>query len=383
MLELGLPATVVTPLPGRLVVFRSELVHEVLPSQAERHAVTVWFSRAAPAAAAAAATAQVAAAVSGPPQAAPPPPPPPAAAARQPAQPTIMAGRQAEAVTEQLRADTLHGQLRQVILDSSEANGPCKARALAQRLWDEEEFVLQIDSHMRFVPGWDASLLCQLRQAGAAAGHDRLVLSSYPPGYESQGPGAVLLPDSLPAVLCASHFGPDGLLRLGARKLRARPDAPLPSFFWAAGFSFSQAGVPPVLHAAPYLTGLSWLFFSEELLQLLSLQRAWSVCAPSEVVAFHGRWPPVEPRLPARFPGAEETGAAGRGGTVAAGCAAAAGGAGRGRAGARVWPGLCQAHHQCGGLGRGPAGGHAATLPLTLLTLLHVHLPPRSPRRTS
>lgn len=43
----------------------------------------------------------------------------------------------------------------------------------------------QIDSHMRFVRGWDERLLGMLRQAAAAAGHERVVLSSYPPGYKA------------------------------------------------------------------------------------------------------------------------------------------------------------------------------------------------------
>ena len=35
-------------------------------------------------------------------------------------------------------------QVRHVVLDSHEATGPCKARALAQQLWDGEEFHLQV-----------------------------------------------------------------------------------------------------------------------------------------------------------------------------------------------------------------------------------------------
>ncbi len=34
-------------------------------------------------------------------------------------------------------------QVRQTIVSSGEATGPCKARALAQQLWDGEEFYLQ------------------------------------------------------------------------------------------------------------------------------------------------------------------------------------------------------------------------------------------------
>ena len=33
----------------------------------------------------------------------------------------------------------------------STATGPCAARSMAQQLWMGEEYVLQIDAHMRFV----------------------------------------------------------------------------------------------------------------------------------------------------------------------------------------------------------------------------------------
>jgi hypothetical protein len=56
-LDEGHPATVVPPVGGRLVVMDGRLLHEVLPAQAERYAVTVWFSKAPPAEAAAAGTA--------------------------------------------------------------------------------------------------------------------------------------------------------------------------------------------------------------------------------------------------------------------------------------------------------------------------------------
>lgn len=37
---------------------------------------------------------------------------------------------------------------------------------------------------MRFVQGWDSTLLRMLRQAEQQAGHSRVVLSTYPPGYQ-------------------------------------------------------------------------------------------------------------------------------------------------------------------------------------------------------
>jgi hypothetical protein len=49
------------------------------------------------------------------------------------------------------RNDQIHcvTQVREMRLPHTEATGPCKARALAAALWDGEEYVLQVDAHMR------------------------------------------------------------------------------------------------------------------------------------------------------------------------------------------------------------------------------------------
>ena len=57
---------------------------------------------------------------------------------------------------------------------------------------------------------------------------------------QGEGPGARIPDDKRPTLLRASHFGADGMLRLIGSRVTARPDdVPLPSMFWAAGFSFS------------------------------------------------------------------------------------------------------------------------------------------------
>ena len=75
-------------------------------------------------------------------------------------------------------------QVREVRIPWQEATGPCKARHLAQQLWNGEEFYLQIDSHMRFVPAWDTKLKQMLHQAEHMSSLGKAVISSYPPAYE-------------------------------------------------------------------------------------------------------------------------------------------------------------------------------------------------------
>lgn len=63
----------------------------------------------------------------------------------------------------------------------SEARGSCYARYLCQKMLTDEEFVLRIDSHMRFVKHWDTMMIKQWKKCN----DDRAVLSTYLPGFSS------------------------------------------------------------------------------------------------------------------------------------------------------------------------------------------------------
>ena len=80
--------------------------------------------------------------------------------------------------------DQIFVQVREIRIPWQEATGPCKARYLAQQLWDGEEFCLQIDSHTRFVPGWDTKLKQMLQQGEQMSAFGKAVVSSYPPAYD-------------------------------------------------------------------------------------------------------------------------------------------------------------------------------------------------------
>lgn len=177
-------------------------------------------------------------------------------------------------------------QVRHLILDHSEARGPCHARALAQKLWQGEEYCLQIDSHTRFVDGWDTELQSMLADAERMSEHGKAVISTYPPGYEREGASASLPPDRTPTALAATHFDADGMLRIKGVRLPSRQlPAPLPARFWAAGLSFSRGSW---VAEVPYPGDLQGLFFGEEMLMLARMWcRGWDVFSPPTSVAFH------------------------------------------------------------------------------------------------
>ena len=107
----------------------------------------------------------------------------------------------------------MHAQIREVRMDYREATGPCKARALAQRLWAGEEYFLQIDSHMRFSPGWDAQLVQWLRQAEASSASGRAVLSTYPPSYEVCSYSRIISKDNAGRITSSAETRAQGPIR--------------------------------------------------------------------------------------------------------------------------------------------------------------------------
>jgi hypothetical protein len=129
-------------------------------------------------------------------------------------------------------------QVRAITFHASEARGLGWARAHAQSLWDGEEFVLQIDSHMRFADDWDARMIAALE----ACRVPDPVLTVYPPGYtppdrrDTVGAGAVQI---------IKGFLPNGLLDFTAAQVPQGVvvEAPMPTSALAGGFIFGGARI--------------------------------------------------------------------------------------------------------------------------------------------
>ncbi len=73
-------------------------------------------------------------------------------------------------------------RLSRVQIDPLQARGPCWARALAMTLYADEDWFLQIDSHMDFDLHWDAQLIGQMQTLQVHQPH--CVISSYPNAFE-------------------------------------------------------------------------------------------------------------------------------------------------------------------------------------------------------
>lgn len=78
-------------------------------------------------------------------------------------------------------------QVNYVGLSPVDSRGVSWARSIAFSLYNEQDYLLQIDSHTLFDEAWDASLVAQLERLKNS--HARPLISTYPPGFkfDSQG----------------------------------------------------------------------------------------------------------------------------------------------------------------------------------------------------
>lgn len=138
------------------------------------------------------------------------------------------------------------------------AKGPYWARAKIQKEYRNEEYYLQIDSHMRCIKNWDTILKHILDLLPEPS-----VLTQYPPEYQLNE--SVLDSKKIRSGLYIQGFGPkDRFTRIQSDFINYnnRRNFPYTNKAWAACFSFSKG---KIVNDAPYDQDIEYLFFGEEL----------------------------------------------------------------------------------------------------------------------
>jgi len=173
---------------------------------------------------------------------------------------------------------------RLLLIDADRSQGVCWARSKAQSLWDGEAYTLQIDSHMRFVHGWDSLLIRMLHHCPSP----KPVLTAYPPAYTPPNH----LHAGEPTTLAASHFMEQGPLSLEsgiALSDRVRPQL---GMFMAAGFWFAAGQFIADIPYDPQL-----YFHGEEInLTVRAWTHGWDIYHPNQIVCYHEYTRPGKPR---------------------------------------------------------------------------------------
>lgn len=172
------------------------------------------------------------------------------------------------------------GHIRVKNFDFREARGPCFARYEASKLWDGEEYFMEIDSHTKFVQGWDRILFDQL----GATGDPKAIIAGYPPTDE-QLQEIVKGRRQFP-FMCKVDFNEDGLPLATAQMVDVPKDGkPVPGAYAGANLMVMPY---QALYDVPFDPYLNFLFWGEELLHSARLWTSgYNFYAPVEVFASH------------------------------------------------------------------------------------------------
>jgi hypothetical protein len=92
-----------------------------------------------------------------------------------------------------------------------EAKGVCWARNLIQKQFEGEDYILQLDSHHRFIKNWDSTLKRKLNSL-KKKGVEKPILSSYLPGYDPNNDPKGRVKENW--RLCFDRFMPEGAVFL-------------------------------------------------------------------------------------------------------------------------------------------------------------------------
>ncbi|RIX41252.1 MAG: hypothetical protein D3M94_20710 [Rhodocyclales bacterium GT-UBC] len=169
-------------------------------------------------------------------------------------------------------------QVRSGFVHPQDSLGACWARhSILSELRAGEEFVLQIDSHMRFVEDWDEKLLAMWARCRSP----RAVLSSYPVAYS---PPHQLAAKAI-TILCPKGFNHRGILTFEARSenYELRQEQPMPNAFVCGGFLFAPGAAFDQVPYDPYL-----YFHGEEIsLSARLWTHGWDPYTPDDVLIYH------------------------------------------------------------------------------------------------
>lgn len=126
-------------------------------------------------------------------------------------------------------------------IDCKESKGACWARNRLQHQYDDEGYTLQLDSHHRFVEGWDAELIA-MHQHLKSNGHEKPLLTSYAPSYNPKNDPAERMPH--PYKMNFDRFIPEGAVFFLPATIEnhAALTEPIPARFYSAHFAFTSGG---------------------------------------------------------------------------------------------------------------------------------------------
>lgn len=169
--------------------------------------------------------------------------------------------------------------IRVIKIPSHQAKGPTFARYLCSTLYDDELYFMQIDSHIRFVNGWDTRCINMITNL-ETSGIPKPILSYYSKQFEEED-------NNLVPRICKSFFNERGMISfLGAESIdNSNVKLPTPNAYVAAGFFFVKGSF---LKEIPFDPELDYVFVGEEILHSIRFYtHGYDIYSPNQDIVFH------------------------------------------------------------------------------------------------
>jgi hypothetical protein len=178
------------------------------------------------------------------------------------------------------------GKIKYMYIDKHDTLGVSWARNIAFSLWDGEEYLLQIDSHMLFEDDWDLTLLEQYKKLKLLS--QKPIISTYPygftfdknkePKYDKQsGKYALVLRPHVEAELKDD----DAIMRFQA--YHRLTSVPVLGSHLAGGFIFTSSDFIEEVPYDPFL----YFHGEEQSLAIRAYTKGWDIYHPNFIPLYH------------------------------------------------------------------------------------------------
>ena len=164
----------------------------------------------------------------------------------------------------------------------AESKGACWARNRIQQLYSNEEYTLQLDSHHRFIKGWDTTLIGMIKQL-QKKGHKKPLLTSYIPSFDPDDDPKARVQE--PWKMDFDRFIPEGAVFFLPSTIDEWRDldSPLPARFYSAHFCFTLGRFAVEVQHDP-----EYYFHGEEIsIAVRAYTHGYDLFHPHRVVAWH------------------------------------------------------------------------------------------------
>ena len=173
-------------------------------------------------------------------------------------------------------------RFRIIDVDHKKAKGVCWARHAVQQNYKGEEYTLQLDSHHRFVKGWDTKCIEMIHQL-EGDGYEKPLLTSYIPSFDPENDPQSRV--QVPWKMNFDRFIPEGAIFFLPADVPdfKNLDRPVRGRFYSAHFAFTLGKFSEEVQHDP-----EYYFHGEEIsIAVRAFTHGYDIFHPHMLVAWH------------------------------------------------------------------------------------------------